>query len=266
MGTMHKIFPASPALPALFTALAALALSSGGLIGCAASGPATKPSQERKSGTQAVKVSESGELSGLAGAVKSDEDRLILDLLLDYRQLALAAPGTGSVDKATRKRGRDAYERLESILRRGGVKSSGDDGERMYTITEEEKLSLQEVIHSAGKAASLAAREGDWDKARARWKEITQSKPAITRAMVEAQWGLALSDALQSPLPDSSKRRLKNLNDSYVAEASSEEIGRQVKAILETGPEVRLQRELKKLANRAWERDKKAGRLPIAEP
>jgi hypothetical protein len=134
-------------------------------------------------------------------------------------------------------------------------------GERVYTVTNGDKLSLQEVIRSAALAADKAAREGDWERARARWKEIIQSKTAVSFTMEEAQWGLTLTDALQSSLPDSIKKRLRDVNESYLSDAVQEDIGRQVKALLESVPDVKLQRELKKLANRAWERDKRAGRL-----
>jgi hypothetical protein len=212
-------------------------------------------------GPAPVQVTEGGDLAELSKAVKTKEDQLILDLLLGYRMLLLHNPDAKALDKETLARSRDAYDRLETILRHGGVKAQ-DGGERVYTITNEDKLSLQEVIRSAGLAADKDAREGDWDKARERWKEITQSKAAVAFTVDEAQWGLTLSDALQSAtVPDSLKRRLKSVNDSYQADVGHEEIGKQVKALLETVPDVKLQRELKKLANRAWERDKKAGRI-----
>ncbi len=210
--------------------------------------------------TPAVKVEESGDISDLAKAVKTPDDAAILDLLLGYRMLLLRNPDPKSLDKETLKKSRAAYDRLETALRHGGLKPQ-EPGERVYTITNEDKLSLQEVIKSASQAADKDARGGDWDKARARWKEIASSKPAVNLAMEEAQWGLTLSDALQSTLPDTLKKKLKDVNESYAADISHDEIGRQVKTLLEQIPDIKIQRELKKLANRAWERDKKAGRL-----
>jgi len=229
------------------------------LSGCAGAGPKGKPAQPAQANT--VKVEEGGDLSGLDKAVKTPEDRLVLDLMLGYRMLLLREPDAKSLDKETLKSSRDAYDRLETILRHGGVKAQ-DKGERVFTVSDGDRLSLQEVILSAAQAADKAAREGDWDRARERWKEIVQSKTAVAFTMEEAQWGLALSEALQSPaLPDSIKKRLKEVNESYLADAGQEEVGKQVKALLEIVPDVKLQRELKKLANRAWERDKRAGRI-----
>lgn len=245
-------------LPALVLAIAAL-----GLAGCGATGgKKNSPSPGAQSaGPSPVKVEDAGDLADVARGIKSDEDQFILNLMLGYRMLLLSSPDAKSLDKETLKRSRDAYDRLENILRHGGV-GAKESGERVFTITSEDKLSLQEVIHSAAQAADKAAREGDWEKARARWKEIAGSKAAVALAIEEAQWGLILSEALQSSaLPDSIKKRLKDLNESYLADIGHEEIGKQVKALLEIVTDVKLQRELKKLANRSWERDKKAGRI-----
>ena len=230
-----------------------------GLVGCAGPGGKNKPAPAAPGRT--VHVEEGGDLSGLDKVVKTPEDRLLLDLMLGYRMLLLREPDAQSLDKETLKRSRDAYDRLETILRHGGVKAQ-DKGERVFTVTEGGKLSLQEVILSAAQAADEAAKQGDWDRARERWKEIVQSKTAVAFTVEEAQWGLTLTEALQSPaLPDSIKKRLKDVNESYLADVGHEEVGKQVKALLEIVPDVKLQRELKKLANRAWEKDKRAGRI-----
>jgi hypothetical protein len=239
---------------------AAAALLAAGLSGCGATGGAKKAPAGGKPSGGSVAVEDGGDLAEVAKAVKTEEDKLILDLLLGYRMLLINNPDAQKLDKETLRHSRDAYGKLESILRHGGVKAR-DGGERVYTITDEERLSLQEVIRSAEQAADKAAREGDLDKARARWKEIVQSKAAVTFAMEEAQWGLTYSDAMQSALPDSIKRRLRDLNENYQSDVGYDEIGKQVKALLEIVPDVKLQREIKKLANRAWERDKKAGRI-----
>ena len=239
------------------TLAAALAAA---LIGCGGTGGKPKPAAPPAPG-HAVRVDEGGDLSDLGKAVKTPEDQMVLDLMLGYRMLLLRNPDAKSLDKETLKRSRDAYDRLESILRHGGVKAQ-DKGERVYTVSDGDKLSLQEVILSAAQAADKAAREGDWDRARERWKEIAQSRTAVAFTMEEAQWGLTLTEALQSPsVPDSLKKRLRDVNESYLADAGHEEVGRQVKALLEIVPDVKLQRELKKLANRAWEKDKRAGRI-----
>lgn len=252
-----------PCLPSMglfaMAALAAMLIS-----GCGStrgkSGPAGPAGAGAQTGSPSVKVGDAGELADVARGIKTDEDQLILDLMLGYRMLLLSGPDAKTLDKETLKKSRNSYDRLEKILRHGGVKAQ-EGGERVYTITNETKLSLQEIIRSAAEAAEKAAQEGDWDKARDRWKEITQSRQAVTFTMEEAQWGLVLADALLSAIPDSTKRRLKSVNESYMADIGHEEIGKQVKTLLETVPDVKLQRELKKLANRSWEKDKKAGRI-----
>jgi hypothetical protein len=247
----------TPSLAAMVLAAAALALAGCGATGGGKSAPSPG---SQSAGSSPVKVEDAGDLADVARGIKSDEDQFILNLMLGYRMLLLSSPDAKTLDKETLKKSRDAYDRLENILRHGGV-GAKEAGERVFTITSEDKLSLQEVIHSAAQAADKAAREGDWEKARARWKEITGSKAAVAFIIEEAQWGLILSETLQSAAPDSIKKRLKDLNESYLADIGHEEIGKQVKALLEIVTDVKLQRELKKLANRSWERDKKAGRI-----
>jgi hypothetical protein len=238
------------------TCMAAMAIL---LQGCAGSKkpPAAKPAE----GTPPVAVTETSDLPELAKAIKTKEDSLILDLLLGYRMLLLRNPDPKSLDKETLQRSRDAYDRLEAVLRHGGIRAQ-DAGERVYSITNEDKLSLQEVLRSTSALAGKAAREGDWEKAKARWKEILQSKQAVTWTMEEAQWGLAVAEGLESAnLSETVKKKLRDLNDNYASEKPQEEIGAQVKSLLDEVQDEKLRRELKKLANRAWERDKRAGRL-----
>lgn len=248
-----------------FSGLITLALLAGSLFigGCAETHP---NSQSGKTNNTSVKVDENAELLDLVKVVKTPDDAAILEVLMGYRMLLLHTPDANKLNAETLKKSRQAYDRLESVLRHGGVKASAKDGgERVYTITSEDKLSLQEVVHAASIAAEKNAREGDWDKARSRWKEMVQSKAAINLALDDAQWGITLVDALQSSLADSLKKKLKDVNESYVDELNQAEIARQVKVLLEQISEVKIQRELKKLANRAWERDKKGGRLTGAQ-
>ena len=246
------------ALPAACAALCLL------LAGCGSTGPGV--SSQKKPGGTPVKVEEGADLPQLAKAVKTPEDSLVLDLLIGYRMLLLANPGTEGLDAGTLKRSRQAYEKLEHALRHGGIRSR-DGGERVYSITNAEMLSLQEVLRSASASAAKSAQAGDWEKARARWREILQSKAAVAWTMEEASWGLALADALESGLPDSVKRKLKDVDESYARGISQDDIARQVKDLLaESIPDDKLRRELKKLANRAWERDKRAGRLVASPP
>jgi hypothetical protein len=117
-------------------------------------------------GAPSVKVEEGTDLAELAKAVKTREDSLVLDLLLGYRMLLLGHPDPKSLDQETLKRARKAYERLEQDLRHGGLRPQ-EGGERVYSITNEDKLSLQEVLRSASASAGKSARAGDWERARA---------------------------------------------------------------------------------------------------
>jgi hypothetical protein len=257
-------FPAKAAASTLAALAAAIALAA-----CTASGRHQAGKAAPQAGAQPVAVDEGSDLPELARAVDTREDSLVLDLLLGYRMLVLANPDAASLDKETLKRSRKAFEKLEHALRHGGLRAR-DPGERVYSINNEDKLSLQEVLRSASASAGKAARTGDWERAKARWREIVQSRPAVAWVMEEAAWGLALADALESSLPEHVKKKLRDVDESYAREISQDEIARQVKDLLaETIPDEKLRRELKKLANRAWERDKRAGRLtaaPAAQP
>lgn len=233
------------------------------LQGCAGG----KSTGKAKPGEQTVKVDEGSDLPELARGLKTQGDSLVLDLLLGYRMLLLGNPDTKALDQDALKRSRKAFEKLEYLLRHGGLRAH-ESGERVYSITNEDRLSLQEVLRSASASAGKSARAGDWERAKVRWREILQSKPAVAWTMEEAAWGLALAEALESPqISEPIRKKLRDLDESYSREISQDEIARQVKDLLaETIQDDKLRRELKKLANRAWERDKRAGRLTAAQP
>lgn len=237
------------------------------LTACAGSKSGTQVERKSAGGGDApVKVEEGADLPSLAKAVRTREDSLVLDMLIGYRMLLVGTPDASKLDGETLKRSRKAFEHLEYDLRHGGIRRS-DAGERLYSISDEDKLSLQEVLRSVSASAGKSARAGDWEKAKARWREVLQSKPAVAWTMEEASWGLTLADALASNLPDPIKKKLKDVDESYAREVSQDDIARQVKDLLnETIQDDKLRRELKKLANRAWERDKRAGRLTASQP
>lgn len=246
-------WPVAPALISLMLALQ----------GCAGG----KATVKAKPGEQTVKVDEGSDLPELGKGLKTQDDSLVLDLLLGYRMLLLSNPDAKALDQDALKRSRKAFERLEYFLRHGGLRAH-ESGERVYSITSEDRLSLQEVLRSASASAGKSARAGDWERAKVRWREILQSKPAVAWTMEEAAWGLAMAEALESPqISEPIKKKLRDLDESYSREISQDEIARQVKDLLsETIQDDKLRRELKKLANRAWERDKRAGRLTATQP
>jgi hypothetical protein len=93
------------------------------------------------------------------------------------------------------------------------------------------------------------------------YKRQVLSRPLLTFAVEDATWGLALGEALETNIPDAQKRKLKSLNEAYVAETPQEEVVKQVNVLLAEVSDEKLRKELKKLANRAWERDRRMGRM-----
>jgi len=225
------------------------------------SGCATTPPPKKGAKVEKVKTTDDGtrELEGLRPALRTKEDSLVLDLLIGYRQLKLHAPVQGP-DADALKKSRRAYEDLESRLRKGGVKGKSGP-ERVYSIENQEALTLLEVLQFASKSAQKLSVNGDWEQARARNREIVLSRPLLTLAVEDASWGLALAEALESDIPEAQKGKLKTLNESYVTDSPQDEIVKQVNVLLAEVAEEKLRKELKKLANRAWEKDRRSGRI-----
>lgn len=231
-----------------------------GLTGCAGTPPSKNPTSGKK--TTAVKVdSGARDLEALRGGLKTKEDSLVLDLLQGFRTLRLQGDSEGA-DADAVGRGRRAYDELEARLRKGGLKSKVG-GERVYSIGDQDNLTLLDVLTVASKSAQKLLLEGDMEKAKARNRDIVLNRAALSFAVEDAIWGLALADALESTiLPEPTKRKLKTLHESYVHDATQDEIVREVNGLLAEVSEEKLRQQLKKLANRAWERDRRANRLP----
>ncbi len=121
-------------------------------------------------------------------------------------------------------------------------------------------MTLTELLRSNSELSEKNIRDGEKEKAIARWKETVNNKMAISFYVDEAGWGLVLNEALEGKLPDSTKKKLELLNRSYSRGDKYEEIGKQVRVLLDQIPDIKIQRELKKLANRAWEKDKHTGK------
>ncbi len=232
------------------------ALFSLALLGCAGTPPG--PAEEvRKPG---VTVDDkAAELQGLFPALHTLQDSLALDLLLAYRQLSVNA-STGEGDREVARRGRNAYNQLEYLLRHGGLRGRGQDAP-VITLPGGEKLTMGEFVDQLSKALLKAGSGGDWNSAGERAREIQLHKPELSALVEDAGWCLALSDALEGPLPEEVKKRLRFLHESYAMEVAHDEIVKQVNGLLPAVPDERLRRELKKLANRSWERDKRKGKF-----
>jgi hypothetical protein len=228
--------------------------------GCAVTPQPTAQKGDGKAG--AVRVDEGAkELEALRSGLKTREDSLALDLLKGFRALRLAQ-GSETADADAVGKGRRAYDELEAKLRKGGIKSKAT-GERVYSIGDRDNLTLQEVLTAANKSAQKLLLDGELAKAKERNREIVINRPTLSFAVEDAQWGLALADALEAPgIPETIKRKLRALHESYYHEAPQDEIVKQVNVLLAEVADEKLRQHLKKLANRAWERDRRANRLP----
>jgi len=222
------------------------------LVGCAARPETGGRGQSLPSSSE----NSNRELEALRPGLKTHEDSLVLDLLLGFRSLRLgvATEGQGADDVL---RGRRAYDELEIQLRQGGVGRFAKNDE-IFSLGDGDKLSLSEVLNIAHRNAQKSVLGSDLDKARSRNHEIVLNRQLLSYAIEDALWSLALIDALESPgLPVATKRKLRSLHEAYLNQAPHAEIIRQVNGVLAEIPDEKLRQQLKKLANRAWERDRR---------
>jgi hypothetical protein len=173
----------------------------------------------------------------------------VLDLLLGYQEIA-----TGGSDRETLRRARSAQNQLDYMLRHGGVKDRGGEG-RVLEIPAGEKASLGELASQMSREL-LRAPTGEIEADRAR--EVRRHRMDLAFLVEDAEWVLALNAALDGPLPEDDKRSLRRLHEAYARRSPHNLIAPQVTALLQSVKDERLRKELKKLANRSWEREKKA--------
>lgn len=205
------------------------------------------------------------DLEALRPGLRSKADTLLLNLLLGYHRLALQ-PGADTLGRARQKAAREAYAQLEHWLRHGGL-DSRDRGERVYTVQPGDRLSLGELIAHLDHLTLKAASAGDWDGASERSRELLAQRRALSRLLEDASWVLILASAMQGPEPESVRRSLWRLHESYTLQVDHAELVHQVQALLKEVRDPILKKELKKLANRSWDRQKeKEGRPPTVEP
>ncbi len=225
--------------------------------GCASLGPSPSSSP-----TSSQVGQQKADLENLRPTLHTLEDSLVLDLMLGYRQLQIDAGAIPPADRETLRRSRNAYDQLEYLLRHGGVRDHGRD-QKVFILPGGEKVTVQEMIEQLSRAMLKAGADGDWQAATDRAHEIERHRLELSSLVEDAGWCLALADALQSPLPDEVKQRLRHLHESYMQGAPHDQIVNQVNALLPVISDDRLRREMKKLANRSWERDKLRGGLPV---
>jgi hypothetical protein len=179
--------------------------------------------------------------------------------------LQVNAGNPAASDREVLRKSRNAYNQLEYLLRHGGIQDHGHEA-RVFTLPNGEKLTLQEFVEQMSRALLKSGVGGDWQSSGERAREIQRHKPELSALVEDAGWCLALADALDGPLPDDVKKRLRYLHESYSMEVAHDEIVKQVNGLLPSIQDERLRKELKKLANRSWERDKRAGKFkePLA--
>ncbi len=176
------------------------------------------------------------------------EDSLVLDILLGYQQIT-----AGKSDREVLRRARSAQNQLDYMLRHGGVKDRGGEG-RVIEIPAGEKASLGELTSQMSREL-LGTPTGESEAERAR--EVRRHRRELSFLVEDAEWVLTLQAALESSLSEDDKRSLRRLQEAYSNRAPHSLVASQVTALLQTVKEERLRKELKKLANRSWEREKK---------
>lgn len=198
-------------------------------------------------------------LETVRGSLTTLEDSLVLDLLLGYR-----ARTEGGGDAETWRRARNAQTQLDYMLRHGGVKSRGDEA-RVITV-DGDRLTLEETIHQLSAALMRSTPGTAWRPEAERAREIQRRRPELSALVEDAEWVLALTAALEGPLPADTKGHLRTLHQSYAARAPHAEVALQVNVLLPAVSDESLRRELKKLANRSWDRERRARSVPASRP
>jgi hypothetical protein len=145
---------------------------------------------------------------------------------------------------------------------------------RIVAPGEAGKLTLGAAVERMSQSLLRAPEGPAWRPEAARAIEIRYSRTDLSILVEDAEWVLALSTALDGPLPAGDKTRLRGLHERYAARAPHAEIAALVAALLEDVRDESLRRELKKLANRSWERERRHGargateaaKAPVASP
>jgi hypothetical protein len=129
-----------------------------------------------------------------------------------------------------------------------------------------EKATLGEAVSQMSRAL-LRVPAGEAESERAR--EIVRHRMALSSLVEDAEWVLTLAAAQEGALPDDVKRALRRVHEAYSNRAPHATVAAQVTALLRTVQNERLRKELKKLANRSWERERRekgSASVPAAEP
>jgi hypothetical protein len=127
------------------------------------------------------------------------------------------------------------------------------------------KLTLEAAIAQLSEALLKAPPGTAWKPQAEHAREIQQNRPELAALVEDADWVLTLSGELSGPRPAGQKAGLRRLHERYAAHAPHTEIAAQVNALLADIQDEHLRRELKKLANRSWERERRTPVAPVLE-
>ena len=217
------------------------------LMGCAGSAPG-----EGKNATAAGTASP---LETIKPGLRAPEDSLVLDLLIGYQMLLENTKNTDALDRQTLRQARNARNQLEYMLRYGGIVNRGHEG-RVYSLPDGAKVTLQELVDQMSRSLLHYEESDPWKPETERAREIQRHKPELSSLVEDANWILTLTAALEDSLPGDVKTQLRQLHESYAKGVSHDEIAAKVNDLLPKVKDEHLRKEMKKLANRSWERDK----------
>lgn len=230
-----------------------------GVAGCAGLVPAPSPAAAPPSSSSSSSSSALADPERLRAGLRHLEDSLVLDLLLGYRLREL-----GLADSGIEHRARSAQHQLSYMLRHGGVKEHGGEG-AVIRPGPGEPVTLRDAVDQMSEALLRHDAGAAWRPETDRAREVQRHRPALSKLVEDAEWVLTLATALESPLPEADKQRLRELHEAYVAEAPHDEVAARAQTLLASVPDERLRREIKKLANRSWERERRARTAPRRE-
>ena len=126
------------------------------------------------------------------------------------------------------------------------------------SVSIQHETTVKEYLEQTSQALLRPGTGENWKPDTAKAREIQRRKAELAALVEDANWVLVLDWALSGPLPDDTKQMLRGLHESYAARSPHEQIANQVEELLPKIQDDRLRRELKKLANRSWDRDVRA--------
>ncbi len=227
------------------------------LIGCAGSGKNTSSTSGNASFPN--RDLKNMELDSIRNTLTTFEDSLILDLMISYQYLLVHSENPSSLDRTVLRHGRSANNQLEYMLRKGGVKNRTADN-RFLALNKSEPATMRDFIEQLRLSLLKPGTQVDWKTARDRALEIQRQKWILSALVEDAGWCLAVADFMDSNATEEVKSHILQIHQGYAKEIPQSDLVKLITDNLPLVADERLQREMKKLANRSWERDKRKGK------